>query len=119
MYGLHGLSVAAGVLTTLLGYRMLLFGLPSLLAAVLNVVQRGQVQGSWLGSHSRWLWRTFWWMVAGVAAVTVAFGPILSVLTRVPLLEIGYLAVAAWAAWRLARGWIALRNGQPVHAEAA
>ncbi len=119
MYGLHGLSVAAGVFTTLLGYRTLLFGLPSLLAAVLNLLQRGRVQGSWLESHSRWLWRTFWWMVAGVAAVTLAFGPILSVLTRVPLLEIGYLAVAAWAGWRLARGWPALRAGQPVRGESA
>lgn len=119
MYGLHALSVSAGALTTVLGHRSLLFGLPSLLAAVLNMMQRGQASGSWLGSHCQWLWRTFWWMVAGVAAVTLAFGPILSVLTRLPLLETGYLAVAAWAAWRLVRGWIALRAGRPVHGERA
>jgi len=119
IYGLHALSVTAGVVTTLLGHRTLLFGLPSLVGAVLNVVQRGQSQGSWLASHSRWLWHTFWWMVAGVVAVTVAFGPILSVLTRLPLLEIGYLAVAGWAGWRLARGWRALRAGQSLREETA
>jgi uncharacterized membrane protein len=77
-------------------------------------VRRKQAQGSWLDTHFQWLWRTFWWMLAGLAAATVAFGPILTILTRVPLLEIGYLAVGLWAAWRLGRGWQALRTGRPV-----
>ncbi len=120
IYGLQGLSVAAGVVTTLLGHRSLLFALPALGGVALIVAQRVQLQHEdRLATHWRWQWHTFWWALIAIAAVTLGFGTALSFLTSIPLLQIGYLAVAAWAAWRLARGWLALRAGRPLHGEAA
>lgn len=120
IYGLLGLAVVAGVVTTLLGHRSLLFALPALGGVALIVVQRVQLHHEdWLASHRDWLWRTFGWALIAIAAVTLGFGTILSVLTRIPLLQIGYLAVAAWAGWRLVRGWLALRAARPPRGVAA
>jgi uncharacterized membrane protein len=117
MYGLHGLSLAIGAVTTLLGYRTLLFGVPSLAAVGLNLIRRTGVRGTWLATHFSWQLRTCGWALAWLAAVTLAFGSIVLVFTRLPLLEIGYLLVAAWTGWRLWRGWLALRDGRAIAAE--
>lgn len=119
IYGLLGLAVVAGVVTTLLGHRSLLFALPALGGAALIVVLLAQVHHEgWMASHWKWLWQTLLVAMLAIAAVTLAFGTILSVLTRIPLLQIGYLAVATWTGWRLVRGWLALHGGRPAHGEA-
>lgn len=120
IYGLQGLAVVAGVVTTLLGHRSLLFALPALAGVALILVQRVQLhQEDWLASHWGWLWQTVWWAAMATVAVTLAFGTLLSFLTSIPLLQIGYLAVAVWAAWRLVRGWLALRAARPARGKTA
>lgn len=120
MYALHALAIGTGLVATLLGHRTMLFGIPSVIAVVLNFLKRGQVRGSWIGTHFDWQWRTFCWLVLWLAVATVAFGSIVTILTRIPLLEISYVAIGLWAAWRMGRGWHGLRGGRPVRlAEAA
>lgn len=114
LYGLHALSIAIGIVVTLLGYRTLLFGIPSLIALALGFMQRGRQRDSWIGTHLRWQWHTFCWMLLWLVAATLAFGSIIAILTRLPLLEISYIAIGAWAAWRLGRGWHALRGNRPM-----
>lgn len=116
MYALHGVSIAAGLVTTALGYRTILFGVPSVVAIVMNLVRRPQARGSWLQSHFDWQLRTFAWLLAGVAAASLAFGSIVLVLTRLPLLEISFLLLGVWAGIRIARGWVALREARTIAA---
>lgn len=114
MYALHAVTIAAGMLVVVLGYRTLLFGIPSVIAVALNFLRRSQVRGSWIGTHFQWQWRTVCWLLLWLVVATVAFGSVVAILTRVPLLEISYVAAGFWAAWRLGQGWHALRNGEPV-----
>jgi uncharacterized membrane protein len=114
MYGLHVLSIVVGVSTTLLGHRTYLFGLPSIAAVAINFLRRGRVRDTWLASHFRWHLRTVCWAAVALVMVTLAFNPFAMILTRVPLLETSYTLIGAWAAWRAARGWRALREGRAI-----
>jgi uncharacterized membrane protein len=114
MYALHALSIAVGVVTTVLGQRTFLFGIPSVIALVMNLPRRSGVRGTWLGSHFDWQLRTFGWVLAGLAAATLAFGSIVIILTRVPLLEISFILLGAWTGVRALRGWLALREGRAI-----
>lgn len=116
MYALHAASIAAGVVTTALGFRTILFGVPSVAAIAMNLVRRPHVRGTSLQSHFDWQLRTFAWLLAGVAAASLAFGSIVLVLTRLPLLEISFLLLGVWAGIRIARGWVALRETRTITA---
>lgn len=114
MYALHAVSIAVGVVTTALGYRTILFGVPAVAAIAMNLLRRPQARGSWLQSHFDWQLRSFAWLLAGIAVASVAFGSIVLVLTRVPLLEISFLLLGVWAGVRIARGWVALREARTI-----
>jgi uncharacterized membrane protein len=114
MYALHAVAIAVGVATTVLGHRTFLFGICAIAAILMNFVRRARVRGSWLQAHFDWQLHTFGWALAGLVAASLAFGPIVLILTRVPLLEISFVLLGAWAAVRAARGWMALREARPV-----
>jgi uncharacterized membrane protein len=116
MYALHAVSIATGVVTTALGYRTILFGVPSVAAIFMNLLRRPQVRGTRLQSHFDWQARTIAWLLAGIAVASLAFGSIVLVLTRVPLLEISFLLLGVWAGIRIARGWVALREARTITA---
>jgi uncharacterized membrane protein len=83
------------------------FGWPSIIAVIMNYVRRGEVRGTWLESHFRWQLRTFW-----TAAVVIIFiSPLVFTVILIPLVIVVYVAVGIWAIYRVARGWLALRDG--------
>jgi uncharacterized membrane protein len=114
MYALHTLSIVAGAAVSVLGMRTILFGAPSALAVIIGLLTREPVRGTWLGTHFDWQLRTMAWAAAFLAMATLAFGSILVILVQVPLLQISWSAIGAWTAWRLARGWLALRDGRAI-----
>jgi uncharacterized membrane protein len=114
MYALHAVSIAVGVVTTALGHRTFFFGISSIAAIVMNLVRRPQVRGSWLQSHFDWQLHTFGWVLAGLVAASLAFGSIVLIFTRVPLLEISFLLLGIWTGIRAARGWVALREARTI-----
>lgn len=114
MYALHAVSIAVGVVTTALGHRTFLFGISSVAAIVMNLIRRPQVRGSWLQSHFDWQLHTFGWVLAGLVAASLAFGSIVLIFTRVPLLEISFLLLGTWTGIRAARGWVALREARAI-----
>ena len=113
IYALHAFSLLIGIVgaATIIG--AFLIGWPSLIAVVLNYVKRSDVRGTWLESHFRWQIRTFWfgllWVSLCVAFIVVTLG-IGILVAWVPL---GF--VSLWFIYRIARGWLALRELRPMY----
>ena len=86
-------------------------GVPSIVAVIMNYIRRSKAAGTWLESHFRWQIRTFWYSLfwAGVCGVIV----VLRGLT-VGWLPFGF--VALWFIYRIARGWVALRDKRSMYA---
>lgn len=114
VYALHALGLALGAFgaATVLG--SFLFGWPSIIAVILNYVKRGEARGTWLESHFDWQIRTFWWallwalLVAGVSVLLAV------VLVGFATWAIGMFALGVWAIYRIARGWLKLKDRQPM-----
>lgn len=108
IYILHGVSLFIGVTTAATVVGAFVFGWPSLIAVVLNYWNKNKVKGTYLESHFSWQIRTFWfcllWFLAGFLLTIVLIGLVILALTGI------------WAVYRIARGWIALGNGNTVPA---
>ncbi|MFO1503512.1 MAG: hypothetical protein U1F39_06820 [Steroidobacteraceae bacterium] len=112
VYGLHALSILIGILSTSFIVTAFIFGLPSIIAVIMNYVRRSEVRGTWLESHFRWQIATFWIALAAFIGVTLVFGPLVFIVIGIPLLLLGYFLIGIWAIYRVARGWLALRDGR-------
>jgi uncharacterized membrane protein len=112
IYALHAFSLLIGIVGTATVVGAFLIGWPSLIAVILNYVKRGDVRGTWLESHFRWQIRTFWFGLLWVSLclwfiiVTLGIGILVA---WVPL-----AFVSLWFIYRVARGWIALRERRPM-----
>src|SRR4249919_3868434 len=111
VYALHALSIVIGVTTAATIIGAFVFGLPSIIAVVINYVKRGEARGTFLESHFRWQIRTFWfallWSVIG--------GMLFITLVGIPLAIGVFFAAGVWAIYRITRGWLALRDGKPMY----
>jgi uncharacterized membrane protein len=114
MYLLHAASIAIGVLSTAFIVTAFVFGVPSIIAVIMNYARRNQVGDTWLESHFRWQLRTFWIALVAFFAATLVFGPFALILIGLPLLLLSYFAIGVWAIYRIARGWMALNNHRPI-----
>jgi uncharacterized membrane protein len=114
IYGLHAFSLLTGILGAATVVATFLTGWPSLLAVVLNYVQRRQARGTWLESHFRWQLRTFWFGLLWVSlcllfvVITLGLGLLIAWL---PLAVVG-----VWFIYRIARGWLRLVDRRPMDA---
>ena len=115
VYALHALSVLIGITgpATIIG--SFIFGLPSIVAVIMNYVRQSDVRGTWLQSHFRWQIRTFWFSVLWMVLAGLFSAPL------VLLLGLGVLTfflaaaiVGIWVLYRVIRGWLALRDGKPL-----
>ncbi len=113
IYLLHALSLLTGIFGAATVVGAFLVGWPSIIAVILNYVKRSDVRGTWLESHFRWQIRTFWygllWVSLCVAFIIVTFG-IGIVIAWLPL-----AIVSVWFIYRIARGWIRLRDGNAMY----
>ncbi len=110
MYGLHAFSALTGLVSAAFIVTAFLSGWPSIIAVVLNFMNRKEVRETWLDSHFRWQMRTFWyalvWMlVAGLLALTII---------GIPAAIVLLLGVGLWVLYRLVRGWSALGAERPM-----
>jgi uncharacterized membrane protein len=112
VYALHSLSLLIGVTTAATIVGAFVFGVPSLIAVVINYVKRREARGTFLESHFRWQIRTFWfallWCVLG--------GMLFITFIGIPLAMVILLAAGVWAIYRIVRGWLALRERKPMYA---
>ena len=111
VYALHTLGVLIGVTTAATIIGAFVFGVPSIIAVVINYLKRGEATGTFLESHFRWQIRTFWfallWCVIG--------GMLFVTLLGIPLAIAVFFASGVWVIYRIARGWIALRDRRPMY----
>jgi uncharacterized membrane protein len=114
MYALHALAALIGITSPLTVVGQFIFGVPSLIAVIMNYVRRDEARGTWLESHFSWQLTTFW--TAAVWSLVIwTFSVILMiVLIGFLTLPIGIALAGLWVIYRVARGWLALKDGKPV-----
>ncbi len=116
IYALHALSILIGLTSAATIIGAFVFGLPSIIAVIINYVKRSDVRGTFLDSHFGWQIRTFWygalwaalgvllWIVLAIVLIGFLIGPAMLMLTGL------------WVIYRVVRGWLALRDGRPIGA---
>ena len=110
IYALHLFSAISGVLTSAFVVTAFLSGWPSILALILNYVNREATRGTYLDSHFRWQIRTFWfaflWLLLGAVLVVTVIG--------IPLAWIMVVVVGLWVLYRMLRGLARLMDETPM-----
>jgi uncharacterized membrane protein len=103
VYALHAVSLVIGAFGAATVIGAFLFGWPSIIGVIINYVKRDEARGTFLESHFKWQIRTFWYALLWAVVAFLVSLPLMVVL-------IGFLT---WPAiYRIARGWLALRDGK-------
>jgi uncharacterized membrane protein len=110
IYGLHAASVVIGVSSAAFIVTAFVFGVPSIVAVILNYLKRAEARGTFLESHFRWQIRTFWFTLLWCVIGGLLFATVIGALVAIPM----FLAVGVWVIYRVVRGWLALKDGKPV-----
>ena len=113
IYALHATSLVTGIVGAATVVGTFLTGWPSIIAVILNYVKRSDARGTWLESHFRWQIRTFWFgaLWAGLCLLFVAIT--LGIGLLVAWVPLG--AVGLWFVYRVARGWLRLKDRRPMY----
>ncbi len=119
VYALHALGLAIGAFGAASVLGSFLFGWPSIIAVILNYVKRGEARGTWLESHFDWQIRTFWWALLWALVTFAVSVPLALVVIGFATWAIGLFALGVWAIYRVARGWLRLKDRQPMPSPAA
>ena len=114
IYGLHAFSLLTGILGTATVVGAFLTGWPSIIAVILNYVKRGEARGTWLESHFTWQIRTFWYGLLWVALCGIFVVMTLGIGLIVAWIPLAFVSI--WFIYRIARGWLALRDGKQMYA---
>ena len=114
MYALHAASALIGMFSSAFIATAFLFGLPSIIAVVMNYIRRSDARGTYLDSHFSWQLRTFWFALLWVSVVFLLSFPLFFLLVGFVTFPVGIFAVGVWVIYRVARGWLRLKDGQPV-----
>ncbi len=110
VYGLHALSVLIGAssIATIVG--AFVFGIPSIIAVIINYAMQSDARGTFLESHFRWQIRTFWFAALWSLVSILLFISIVGI----PFSWLLIVGVGLWVVYRIARGWVALANREPL-----
>jgi len=111
VYALHALSLLIGITTAATIIGAFVFGVPSIIAVVINYLKRGEARDTFLASHFRWQIRTFWFALLWCLIAGFFFATFIGI----PLAMVVFIAAGAWVIYRIARGWLALRDRKPMY----
>ena len=114
VYALHAVSLVIGAFGAATVVGSFLLGWPSIIAVVINYIKRDEARGSFLESHFRWQIRTFWFALLWVVVAAAVALPLVLVAIGIVLWPLMMFALGVWAIYRIARGWLALRDGRPI-----
>jgi uncharacterized membrane protein len=114
IYGLHALSIVTGILGAASVVGAFLIGWPSIIAVIMNYIKRSDANGTWLESHFRWQIRTFWFGL--IWALLCWLVVLMTFLIAVIIIWIPLGILTLWFIYRVARGWLALRDRKPMYA---
>jgi uncharacterized membrane protein len=111
VYALHAFAIVVGLAGTATVVGSFVGSVPSIVAVILNYVKRGDARGSWLESHYRWQIRTFWFAIGWVLLAAV----LVLTLIGIPVAFAILAGVSLWLVYRIARGWLRLRDRLPMY----
>jgi uncharacterized membrane protein len=114
MYALHALAALLGITSPLTVVGQFIFGVPSLIAVIMNYVRRDEARGTWLESHFTWQLTTFWTAAVWSLVIWISSVILMIVLIGFLTLPVGIALAGLWIIYRVARGWLALKDGKPV-----
>ena len=115
IYALHSLSVLIGLTSAVTIVGSFIFGLPSIIAVIMNYARQSDVRATFLESHFRWQIRTFWFALLWVIVILGLSLPLMLVIVGFVTLWIGFVLLGIWVIYRIIRGWLALRDQRPVN----
>ncbi len=115
IYALHSLAVLIGISTAHTIVGSFVGGLPSIVAVIMNYARRAATVGSYLESHFRWQIRTFWYALLWAIVIVMVSAPFMLVLIGFGIAWLGLVALGLWIAYRVIRGWLALKDGKPMY----
>ena len=114
IYALHSLSVLIGLTSAVTIVGAFIFGLPSIVAVIMNYVRQADARGTFLESHFSWQIRTFWFAWLWFFVILALSLPLMLVAIGFLTLPAGYVLVGIWVVYRIIRGWLALNDRRPV-----
>jgi uncharacterized membrane protein len=115
IYALHAVSAVIGLTSGVTVIGSFIFGLPSIVAVIMNYAYRWRVRGTFLESHFRWQIRTFWFALLMAAIVWLVSVPLIFAIIGFATLWLGLTIISLWLIYRIVRGWIALRDGRSMY----
>ena len=115
IYGLHALAALIGLTNAATVVGNFVFGIPSIVAVIMNYARRSAVRGTFLDSHFRWQIRTFWYGMLLALIVWAISLPLMIVLIGLATLPLGLALVGLWLIYRVVRGWMALRDRRAMY----
>ena len=110
IYGLHALSILIGLTSAITIVGAFVFGVPSIIAVILNYAYRHSARGTFLESHFRWQIRTFWFALLWIVIGTMLFVTLIGI----PLAWFIFIGAGLWVIYRVARGWLTLQDRKPM-----
>jgi uncharacterized membrane protein len=113
IYALHAVSLVIGIIGTATVVGAFLLGPLSIAAVIMNYIKRSEARGTWLDSHFRWQIRTFWFGALWVGLCALFILLTLGIGLLIAWLPLGLVAI--WFIYRIARGWMALRERRPMY----
>ena len=116
IYALHAFAVIIGIGTAHTIVGSFVGGLPSIIAVIMNYVRRDATRGTYLESHFRWQIRTFWYALLWAVVIVLVSLPFMLILIGIAMAWLGLVALGIWIAYRVVRGWVALRDKRPMYA---
>lgn len=114
VYALHALGLVLGAFGAASVLGSFLFGWPSIIAVIINYVKRGEARGTWLESHFTWQIRTFWFALAWAVLVGLISIPLTLIVIGFATWVVGMFVLGIWAIYRIARGWLRLKDHLPM-----
>jgi uncharacterized membrane protein len=106
VYLLHAVAIVVGLTGAATVIGSFVGSVPSIAAVILNYAKRADARGTWLEAHYRWQIRTFWyallWFLLGWLLVLTVVG--------IPIAFVVFGGLTLWLIYRIARGWIRLRD---------
>jgi uncharacterized membrane protein len=115
IYALHAFAVLIGISAAHTIVGSFIGGLPSIIAVIMNYARRSATRGTFLESHFRWQIRTFWYALLWAVVIVGASAPFMLILIGFGFAIVGLWALGIWIAYRVIRGWLALRDRRPMY----
>lgn len=115
IYALHAVGVAIGIATSAFVVTSFVFGIPSIVAVILNYIKRADARGTFLDSHFRWQIRTFWFALLWIVMAFLMSLPLMIVLIGFVTLWAAAGVIGVWVLYRVVRGWLRLNARRPMY----